>query len=61
MTRAGGFHLTKWISNSWRVLSEAKEIDISKAKGGLEPADELLINRVLAVSWDTRKTNLGLR
>jgi len=55
MTEAGGFHLTKWISNSRQVLHCVDECDRSKAVIGLEPSDELPVDRVLGICWNTEK------
>ncbi|XP_062621125.1 uncharacterized protein LOC134282740 [Saccostrea cucullata] len=57
----GGFHLTKWISNSKQVLESVPEEDRAKdvQKWNLEGESETLVERALGVYWLVNSDRLG--
>ncbi|XP_062620585.1 uncharacterized protein LOC134282159 [Saccostrea cucullata] len=57
----GGFHLTKWISNSKQVLESVPEEDRAKdvQKWNLECESETLVERALGVYWLVNSDRLG--
>jgi hypothetical protein len=57
----GGFHLTKWTSNSRKVLGSIPEEDRAKGVKGLDlDQAELPVERALGVHWDTETDEFGL-
>ena len=58
----GGFRLTKWISNSKRVLDSIPAEDRAKEVKSLDLDSAVLpVERALGVHWDTQEDRLGIR
>ena len=49
----GGFHLTKWISNSREVIESVPESDGARSVKELD-LDSLPIERALGIQWDVQ-------
>ena len=56
----GGFHLTKWISNSREVLEEIPPGESAPSMANLD-LEDLLIDRVLGTQWDVEADTLSFR
>ena len=56
--RRGGFHLTKWVSNSKSVLEQIPEEERAKSVKDLT-LDNFPAERALGVCWDIRTDTLG--
>ena len=53
MLSRGGFHLTKWSSNSREVLRRIPEQELASSLKGLEHDGDLPIERALGAAWNT--------
>ena len=56
----GGFHLTKWISNRWEVMSVIPKEERAPTIVDLD-LDKLPVNRALGVRWDVEKDKFGFK
>jgi len=62
MCKAGGFHLTKFVSNDRRVLESVPVEDRSKGIRNLNFSQEALpVERALGVHWCVENDTLGFR
>jgi len=62
MCKAGGFHLTKFVSNDRRVLESVPVEDRSKGVRNLNFSQEALpVERALGVHWCVENDTLGFR
>ena len=57
----GGFHLTKWISNTRGVLSDIKSSELAKDIRSIDLSMSCLPqHRALGIMWDPEDDNLGV-
>ena len=56
----GGFHLTKWISNSREVLEEIPPGERAPSMANLD-LEDLPIDRALGTQWDVEADTLSFR
>ena len=62
MLSKGGFHLTKWISNSRDVISGVPEIERAPSVKNLDLSNNLaLTERVLGVQWNVQKDTFSYK
>ncbi|XP_022335109.2 uncharacterized protein LOC111131734 [Crassostrea virginica] len=61
LCKQGGFHLTKWLSNSAEVLKSVPEENRAKDIKKLSLNDETLIERALGVYWFVEDDSLGFQ
>ena len=54
LLKKGGFHLTKWMSSSRRVLSSIPACETTTSQLDLE-RDELPVERALGLTWDAER------
>ena len=57
----GGFRLTKWCSNSRKVLSRIPQEELAPFLKGLEPESDLSVKRALGVAWNTDTDSFVIR
>ena len=56
----GGFHLTKWISNSQEVIAAVPESDRASTVVNMN-LDKLPVERALGVQWDVERDTFGFK
>ena len=57
----GGFRLTKWCSNSRKVLSRIPQEELAPSLKGPEPESDLSEERALGVAWNTDTDSFVIR
>ncbi|XP_063417177.1 uncharacterized protein LOC134699507 [Mytilus trossulus] len=57
----GGFHMTKWISNSPLVIKSIPEEEHAKEVKQWSLEDDLSVERALGVQWSIETDTLGFR
>lgn len=59
--QCGGFHLTKWLSNSRRVINSIPETERAEQVKLLDFNDSLPVERALGVMWSVEDDSFGFR
>ena len=58
LMKMGGFRLTKWLSNSRKVLCAIPESERAASVVSLNPCDALPTDRALGINWDVNEDQI---
>lgn len=61
LMKTGGFRLTKWLSNSRRVVEAIPESERAPSLVNLDKGENLPIDRALGVHWDVEKDDITFK